>query len=153
MMIVNSILDGNVENVNHVLEFVQSNLQRIIKLYVHTYLHFTNLCSHTKILLILIISSCEFVCDKYKFLFVGEDTILWGKWLAPSGKEWQQQSKQKWYCSYIHIRFRCISTIDLSYCIFLYTLCYLQRIIFYVFLQNIVWQILFYFQLDIKSIN
>jgi hypothetical protein len=136
------------------LEFVQSNLQRIIKVYVYTYLHFTNLCGHTKVLLILIISSCEFHCDKYKFLFVEEDTILWEKWLTPSGKEWQQQSKQKWYCSYIRIRFRCISTIDLSYCIFLYILWYLQRIIFYVFLQNIVWQIQFYFQLALKvSIN
>lgn len=32
MMIVSAILDGNVENVDHVLEFVRSNLQRIIEL-------------------------------------------------------------------------------------------------------------------------
>ncbi|KAF3426308.1 hypothetical protein E2986_02437 [Frieseomelitta varia] len=38
MMIVNAILDGNVENVDHVLEFVRSNLQRIIELYLRAFI-------------------------------------------------------------------------------------------------------------------
>lgn len=37
IMIVNAILDGNVKNVDHVLKFVQSNLTRIIELYVETH--------------------------------------------------------------------------------------------------------------------
>lgn len=37
IMIVNAILDGDVKNVDHVLKFVQSNLTKIIELYVETH--------------------------------------------------------------------------------------------------------------------